>query len=67
MSGQIINNLILLAIVVAQAWLIREQRISKTDIARIEKNTNSLTAALVQSTRIEAHAAGVLEEKDRVK
>lgn len=34
-------------------------------VVKVEKATNSLTDRLVATTRIEAHAAGVLEEKER--
>jgi len=37
------------------------------NVQTIEKATNSLTDRLVATTKTEAHAAGVLEEKDRVK
>lgn len=37
------------------------------NVRTIEKATNSLTDRLVATTKTEAHAAGVLEEKDRPK
>jgi hypothetical protein len=40
---------------------------AKDDIRRVEIATNSMKDQLVLTTRSEAHAAGVLEEKEREK
>lgn len=50
---------ILNAITAFMAWRTRR------DIGDLEKNTNSLVAQLVSTTKTEAHAAGMKAEKDK--
>jgi len=40
---------------------------NSTKIEQVHKATNSLTDRLVETTKLEAHAAGVKEEQDRPK
>lgn len=58
MFGIEFNSLILLAVAIMNAITLYYTR-------RTEKNTNSLTTALVKTTKIAAHAAGVKEEREK--
>ena len=49
-----------------QTWRVKKNVAEvKENVQVIEKATNSLTDRLVESTRIEAHAAGMKEEKEK--
>jgi hypothetical protein len=41
------------------------QQYTDANVAKIEKATNSIVSQLVETTRKEAHAAGMKDEKDR--
>jgi len=61
----VVNTSMLLAVAilnVISAYLIL---LARRDIKLLEQNTNSLMAQLVNTTRTEAHAAGMKEEKDK--
>lgn len=55
------SNLILLAIAVLNAFTAYMAYRARTDIAIVEKATNSMKDALVASTRIVAHGEGKAE------
>jgi len=56
---------ILLVIAILNAITAALALMTKNDMKLLEKNTNSIMAQLVSTTRSEAHAAGMKEEKDK--
>ena len=58
------NLWVLLAIAFFNAVTAIAALMTKRDMGRLEKNTNSIVAQLIVSTRSAAHAAGMKEEKD---
>lgn len=63
----LINALALIAVTVIGVRLRADVREVKTDVRKVEIATNSLTERLVATTKTEAHAAGVKEERERPK
>jgi hypothetical protein len=62
---QLVIALGVLANGVGQILNYRQSRKNGGKIEEVHLATNSLTDRLVETTRLEAHAAGVKEEKDR--
>ncbi len=65
-GGEVAQIITSLATLVAACGAVAMSFRNSRKIEEVHKATNSLTDRLVETTKTEAHAAGVKEEKDRV-